>query len=258
MEVGRVLVFLYGLIAYAAFFGAILYAIGFVGNILVSKSIDGPATVPFTEALMINAALLGLFAVQHSVMARQWFKRLITRIIPEASERSTYVLLSSAILSLLYWKWQPMEGTIWSVEGTWATVLQVFFWMGWGLLFLSSFLINHFDLFGLRQVYLNLTKKDYTQLEFKLPSLYKIIRHPLYLGFIIGVWATPNMSVGHLVFSIATTAYIFVGIQFEERDLVRIHGENYTKYQKEVPMILPIPKGSKSGGATPEVRPSEG
>lgn len=244
---GRTLVFLYGVIAYAAFFGAICYAIGFVGNILVPKSIDGPGTVPFGEALLINALLLALFAVQHSVMARQWFKSLITKIIPEASERSTYVLLSSAILMLLYWKWQPMEGTIWSVDGTWATVLQVLFWLGWGLLFLSSFLQNHFDLFGLRQVYLNLTKKDYTQLEFKLPSLYKMVRHPLYLGFIIGVWATPYMSVGHLVFSIATTAYIFVGIQFEERDLIKIHGENYTKYQKSVRMILPIPKGSKAG-----------
>lgn len=244
---GRVLVFVYGVIAYAAFFGAICYAIGFVGNILVPKSIDGPATVPFGEALLINALLLTLFAVQHSVMARQWFKSLITKIIPEASERSTYVLLSSAALMLLYWKWQPMEGTIWLVDGIWATVLQVFFWMGWGLLLLSSFLQNHFDLFGLRQVYLNLTKKEYTQLEFKLPSLYKIVRHPLYLGFIIGVWATPYMSVGHLVFSIATTAYIFVGIQFEERDLIKVHGENYTNYQKSVPMILPIPKGGKSG-----------
>jgi protein-S-isoprenylcysteine O-methyltransferase Ste14 len=249
---------LYGLVAYLSFFVVILYSIGFLGNVLVPKSVDGPATVPVVEAILINGGILALFAIQHTIMARKWFKDWITKIIPPAAERSTFVLFASLILAALYWKWEPIEGTIWSLDGIWATLMLVLFWVGWGILFLSSFLINHFDLFGLRQVYLNLTKKEYTGPEFRVPSLYKMVRHPLYFGLILGMWATPVMSAGHLFFAVMATGYIFVGVRFEERDLIRIHGQNYLKYQKEVPMIIPLPKSGKGGERTPEPRPSEG
>jgi len=255
---GRFIIMLYGLIAYLAFFGVILYTIGFVGNIVVPKSIDGEVTAPFTEALLVNIGILALFAIQHTIMARKWFKDWFTKIIPAAAERSTFVLLASAILALLYWKWQPMGGTIWTLTGVWATIMHILFWAGWALLFLSSFLINHFDLFGLKQVYLNMARKEYEGPQFMMPSLYKMTRHPLYLGIIMGIWATPTMSMGHLVFAITSTAYILFGIQFEERDLIRIHGADYIKYKKQVPMLFPIPRAGKGGGETPEPRPSEG
>jgi protein-S-isoprenylcysteine O-methyltransferase Ste14 len=241
---GKVLAFLYGVVSYLVFFVTFLYAIGFVGNIVVPKAIDYPAVVsPFTTSLLINALLLGLFAVQHSVMARQGFKRWWTRIIPKPIERSTYVLLSSLVLILLFWQWRPMLDVIWSVENTAGRyVLQGLFWLGWLIVLLSTFLINHFDLFGLRQVYLYQRGIEYTNLDFKTVFFYKVVRHPLLLGFIIAFWSTPYMTLGHLIFAIATTAYIIIAIQLEERDMANIHGEAYKEYQKEVSMLIPLPR----------------
>lgn len=239
----RIFSFIYGIVAYVIFLGSFLYAIGFVGDFVVPKTINsGPEAANLWKALGINAALLGLFAVQHSVMARQGFKKWWTKIIPRHVERSTYVLFSSLILILLYWQWRPLPDVIWSVEAElWVTVLNVLFWLGWGIVLLSTFLINHFDLFGLRQVYLHLREKEITPLRFQEPGLYKYVRHPLLLGFIIAFWATPYMTLGHLVFSAATTGYIFVGIWFEERDLIRRHGEKYREYRERVRMLIPFP-----------------
>ena len=240
----RVLIFVYGVVSYLIFFGAFLYAIVFVGNLFVPKSVDTGETTAFGTALVINAVLLGIFAVQHSLMARPAYKQWVTRIIPEAAERSTYVLLSSLALILLFWQWRPMNDIVWSVNNTAGryTLWAVFF-LGWGLVLVGTTLINHFDLFGLRQVYLNLKGEEYTNLGFGRPFLYKIIRHPIMLGFIIAFWATPLMSVGHLVFAIATTLYILIGIMLEERDMAAAHGESYKQYRREVSMLIPIPKG---------------
>jgi protein-S-isoprenylcysteine O-methyltransferase Ste14 len=223
-----------------------LYAIGFLGNFIVPKSIDSGPTGALGTALLVNAGLLAVFAVQHSVMARQWFKRAWTRIVPEPVERSTYVLLSSLALLLLFWQWRPMGGVVWDLQNSSARIVVLgLFVMGLLLVLVSTFLINHFDLFGLRQAYLYLQGKDCSPLKFKTPGPYRQVRHPLYLGWLFTFWAAPTMTVAHLVFAVATTCYILLAIQFEERDLVRSHGEEYRRYRKQVPMILPLRLGRR-------------
>ena len=237
----RIATFIYGVISSLLFFGTFLYAIGFIGNLIVPKSIDSGRTGPLGEALLIDAGLLTLFAVQHSLMARPFFKRAWTRLVPKPAERSTYVLLSSLALLLLFWQWQPIGGVVWTVE---QPVIQMVIYglyaIGWLLVLSATFLINHFDLFGLRQVFLYLIGRPYTQLKFGTPILYRHVRHPLYLGWLFAFWSTPTMTVAHLVFAIATTAYIFVAIQLEEKDLENAFGDDYRRYKKTGPMIIPI------------------
>jgi protein-S-isoprenylcysteine O-methyltransferase Ste14 len=239
--VSRITGFLYGIACYLVFLVTVLYAIGFIGNIFVPKSIDSGPQVRFIQALLVNCVLLAVFALQHSLMARQWFKKASTRIVPVAVERSTYVLFSSAALLLLFWQWQPMGGVIWNVEKAFGRIaLEVLYAFGWPTVLISTFLIHHFDLFGLRQTWLHLLGRPYTTLGFRTPGPYRYVRHPLYVGWLLVFWSTSVMTSAHLVFAIATTAYILVAIQFEERDLVHSHKE-YEEYRRQVPMLLPIP-----------------
>jgi methanethiol S-methyltransferase len=239
----RLSVFLYGLACYAVFFGTFLYAVGFIGNLSVPKSIDSAPQKPLSQALLINGLLLGIFAVQHSLMARPFFKQAWTKIVPKEAERSTYVLFSSLALILMFWQWQPMGGIVWDVQDPVARgLLLSLFAFGWLLVLATTFLINHFDLFGMRQVTLYLQGKEYTRLPFKTPGLYKFVRHPLYVGWFFAFWATPAMTAAHLVFALATTAYILIAIQWEERDLVNEHGKAYEDYRRSVPMLIPSGK----------------
>jgi protein-S-isoprenylcysteine O-methyltransferase Ste14 len=252
---GRITAFFYGVVCYLVFFATFLYAMGFLGNLGVPKSIDSGPEAPFTRALAINVALLGLFALQHSVMARPWFKAAWTRIVPSPVERSTYVLFSSAALLLLFWKWQPMGGVIWNAGSSYGRLaLNALYVAGWLTVLAATFLINHFDLFGLRQVWLHLRGRAYTQLEFRTPGLYRYVRHPLYVGWLLVFWSAPVMTAAHLVFAIATTAYILIAIQFEERDLIRAHAE-YAEYRRRVPMILPIGSPARRASADVPGRP---
>lgn len=238
--VTRVLYFAYGCAAYLIFLTTFLYAIAFVGGLAVPTTLDGPATTPLWRALAINVLLLAVFAVQHSVMARPWFKRWWTQVVPWAIERSTYVLFASLALALLFWQWQPLGGTVWTIE---QPLLRAMIWavfaFGWLQVLVMTFYINHFDLFGLRQVWLHLMGRHYTRVAFATPAPYRFVRHPLYLGFILAFWATPTMTLAHLVFAVATTVYIVLAIQFEEHDLAREHGASYQDYQRRVPMLIP-------------------
>ena len=233
--------FVYGVVCYAIFFATFLYAIAFVGGFIVPTTLDGPARGPLAQAIAIDAALLGLFAVQHSVMARRWFKERWTRIVPAVLERSTYVLFASLALIVLFWQWRPLGGVVWSVQDpVGRAVLRSLFAFGFGLVLVATFLINHFDLFGLRQVWLFLRNKPYTKLRLGVPGPYRLVRHPLYVGFLFGFWMTPVMTYAHLLFAIATTAYILLAIQFEERDLIHEHGASYVEYRRNVPMLVPF------------------
>jgi len=244
---GKIISFIYGVIAYLIFLIAFLYAIGFVGNLVVSKSIDSGTGATFWTALLVNALLLSIFAIQHSVMARPAFKKWITGVISPALERSTYVLLSSLALLLIYWQWQPITTIVWKAENeTIAMILTGVFFFGWLVVFLSTFMINHFELFGLNQIFDNLKNKLTENPEFQTNFFYKIVRHPIMLGFIIAFWATPLMTVGHLIFSITTTLYIIVAVKYlEEKDLQKFIGKEYEDYQNRVPMIIPFTKRGK-------------
>ena len=236
----RILYFAYGVACYAVFFATFLYAIAFVGNCPKVPSLDGPRSGSLAAGIAINAFLLALFAVQHSLMARPWFKERWTRIVPAVLERSTYVLFSSVALILLFWQWRPLGGVVWSVVDPLARgVIWALFAFGWGLVLVATFLINHFDLFGLRQVWLNLVGRPYTRLAFGTPGPYRLVRHPLYVGWLFAFWMAPTMTFAHLLFAIATTGYILIAIQLEERDLVADHGESYEDYRRRVPMLIP-------------------
>lgn len=242
----KALFLLYGVVAYIIFFATFCYAIGFVSTILVPKHIDSVPQSPLGYALIVNAALLTLFALQHSIMARPAFKRWWTKIVPEPIERSTYVLLASLCLILLFEYWQPMGGVIWQVESElMQLLLKALCLVGFGIVLVSTFLINHFDLFGLRQVWFYFIGKKYEPLPFRTPFFYKYVRHPLYLGFMIAFWSTPTMTIAHLFFAIMTTVYMLTAIQFEENDLIKQFGTNYQEYKKTAPMIIPFVKISK-------------
>lgn len=252
------LVFLYGVLCYLVFFLTFLYAIAFVAGVAVPHTLDrGFAAETLPNAVVIDAVLLGIFAVQHSGMARRRFKRWLTSWLPEPAERSTYVLLSSVALILLYWQWRPLPGVIWDVQPDWAVyLLYGLSAFGWLLVLSGTFVINHFDLFGLRQVWLAARGKAYTQVAFKQHFYYRVVRHPLMLGFLIAFWATPRMTTGHLLFAIATTGYILVAVKFlEERDLAVAHGDDYRRYQQEVPMICPWPRPRRAAKPVSPVQP---
>lgn len=251
----RICVFAYGIACYGVFFATLLYAIGFLGNFGVPKSIDSGPTRSLVIALGIDIALLALFALQHSIMARPWFKRAWTRLVPEPAERSTYVLFSSLALLVVFWWWEPIGGVVWNVgDGIMNAVLTGSYVLGLVIVLVSTFLINHFDLFGLRQVWLYLQGVPYTHLKFRTPYFYRYVRHPLYVGWLLSFWSAPVMTTAHLLFAAMTTAYILVAIQFEEHDLITFHGERYRDYRKQVPMLIPT---IRPGVAEPDQLKSE-
>jgi len=233
---------LYGVVAYGFTLAALLYLIGFVGNLVVPKSIDSGTAGPLLPSIIIDMILIGLFAVQHSVMARQGFKRWWTHVVPPSIERSTYVLFTSLVLLLLYWQWQPIPAFVWTVHNpTVAGMFNGIFWLGWVVLVVSTFLLNHFELFGLSQVFARLFGKQLSDAKFRTPLLYRYVRHPIYLGVLLAVWATPAMTVGHLLFAGMITGYILIGIQLEERDLVKQFGDLYLRYRQRAAMLIPVP-----------------
>ena len=255
--IGRISTLLYGIFCYLVFLASFLYAIAFLGDFGVPRTIDSGLQGSIGHALAINAGLLALFALQHSIMARSWFKRAWTRIVPPAAERSTYVLFSSVALILLFWQWRPIGGLVWQVtNGPMRIAIYGVYAIGWLLLLVATFLINHFDLFGLRQVYLHFRGQEYTGLKFRTPGLYRLMRHPIYFSWLCIFWATPRMTIAHLVFSVATTGYILMAIQLEERDLIRAYGDAYQRYKRQVPSILPVRFGREtSENKLPQLNP---
>jgi protein-S-isoprenylcysteine O-methyltransferase Ste14 len=249
---------LYGIGAYAVFLVSLLYAIGFVGDFGVPKTIDSGAAGPLAESLLIDVLLLGLFAVQHSVMARPGFKRWWTRLVPRSVERSTYVLFASLVLVALFWHWRAVPQPVWTVQAPLGVAaLTAIFWSGWGLLLLSTFLLSHFELFGLKQVFARLLNHDLPAPQFHTPLLYRHVRHPIYLSFLLAFWATPAMTVGHLLFAVATTGYILIAIQLEERDLIALFGDQYRRYRRQVGMLVPLPGRKLTAGTGVATAPSE-
>lgn len=240
----RILGLIYGIFAYIIFLATFLYAVGFIGNFIVPKSIDSPLQESLGKALLIDLALLGVFAIQHSLMARQGFKEWWTKFVPQPIERSTYVLFSSLALIVLFWQWHPIGGIVWNVQNSAGRIIILsLFALGWLLVLFSTFVINHFDLFGLRQVYMYWQGQEYEPLKFSTPGLYKVVRHPLYLGWLLAFWSTPTMAITHLIFALVTTVYILIAVRLEERDLLNYYGETYADYCRRVPMLIPFVKG---------------
>ncbi|MGB1312738.1 MAG: methanethiol S-methyltransferase [Bizionia paragorgiae] len=241
------MIFIYGILAYVIFLITFLYAIGFVGNMVVPKAIDSGTELALLPSIVINVILLSVFALQHSIMARPAFKKWFTKIISPAMERSTYILLSSLALLLIYWQWQPITTIVWETHNKISVTLMTgLFFLGWTIVLLSTFMINHFELFGLAQIFNNLKNRQTPNPKFQTNFLYKIVRHPIMLGFLIAFWATPRMTVGHLMFTIVTTLYILIAVKYlEEKDLKKAIGEKYETYQKEVPMLIPFTKRKK-------------
>ena len=258
--VARLVILLYAIVSYGVFTVSFLYALGFVGNYVVPKSIDTPIGIGAPanpgEAIVVNLLLMSLFAVQHSVMARASFKRWLITFLPAACQRSTYVLLSSLILLLLFWQWRPIPAPVWQVHGIAAWLLIGIHWLGWLIAFASTHMIDHFDLFGLRQAFGAFRGTEISGQAFRTPLLYKIVRHPLMLGFLIAFWATPEMTSGHLLFALANTAYILVGLHFEERDLIAEFGATYQAYRRRVPMLVPRLFGRRRSDERPSPRPA--
>ena len=246
----RLLILFYAIVSYAVFFVSFLYSLGFVGNYLVPKSIDVGGAADVSEAIVVDLLLLGIFAIQHSIMARPVFKQWWAKILPEACQRITYVLLSSLIQLLLFWQWRPIPIQVWHVEGMAAWLLIGVYWLGWLIMLASTFMIDHFDLSGLRQGFFALRGAEMPAQSFKTPLFYKIVRHPIMLGLLLAFWATPEMTAGHLLFAIMSTAYILVGVQFEERDLIAEFGTTYQQYRQRVPMLLPRIFGRRQAGAS--------